>query len=447
MKDNKYWRKRFLYNQIFNAKRMDRVSQEYAELFQELIKELSKEITYWYLQFAKDGELTSLKSRQMLNQSQLKEIKTDVYDFIKKAKENGISGEYTKELDYIYNRVKLNRLELLRSVIDMELIELYHSIDESLKNELEQTYIEAQGRTAYEISKGNGKLVEWSLPTKEMIDVVLLDPWASDGRNFSDNIWTNKARLLNALETELRKGFVMGKSVNDITKAMTSKIYNPKQKTATAEYQIRRIVHTEIGHFAEEAKTKVLQGLDVEKYEIDATLDSNTCSVCSSKDKEVYNYADRIEGVNAPVFHPFCRCSSAPYFPDDFEDSMRFARDKDGKPIYVPNSMKYSEYYDKYLKDINNSDIIRIGKNMTKYKPNSITQVTNKKGGIDRNYYDNNGYQYKQISNHNHGNAKRHPFGTKGEHAHDYIWENDKLIGRPVRELTEQERKEVKDIL
>ena len=55
--------------------------------------------------------------------------------------------------------------------------------------------------------------------------------------------------------------------------------------------------------------------------------------------------------------------------------------------------------------------------------PDSITQVVNKKGGIDRNYYDSNGRQYKQISNHNHGNAKNHPFGNNGEHAHDYICE------------------------
>lgn len=66
---------------------------------------------------------------------------------------------------------------------------------------------------------------------------------------------------------------------------------------------------------------------------------------------------------------------------------------------------------------------------------------------MNRNYYDNEGKQIKQISNHNHGNAKRHPFGEKGEHAHDYIWENGKLTGRPVRELTEEERKENSDIL
>ena len=77
-----------------------------------------------------------------------------------------------------------------------------------------------------------------------------------------------------------------------------------------------------------------------------------------------------------------------------------------------------------------------------------ITQVVNKKGGIDRNYYDENGSQIKQVTNNGHGNPKKHPYGKKGEHAHDYIYdENGNLIGRPMRELTDEERKENEDIL
>ena len=40
-----------------------------------------------------------------------------------------------------------------------------------------------------------------------------------------------------------------------------------------------------------------------------------------------------------------------------------------------------------------------------------------------------------------------HPYGKNGEHAHDYVYEAGKLIGRPTRELTENERKENEDIL
>lgn len=96
---------------------------------------------------------------------------------------------------------------------------------------------------------------------------------------------------------------------------------------------------------------------------------------------------------------------------------------------------------------VSKNDIINVEKTSLYESPNSITQEVLKNGGVNRNYYDNEGKQIKQISNHNHGNAKRHPFGEKGEHAHDYIWEDGKLTGRPVRELTEEERKENSDIL
>ena len=85
---------------------------------------------------------------------------------------------------------------------------------------------------------------------------------------------------------------------------------------------------------------------------------------------------------------------------------------------------------------------------LTGEQPNSITQRQNAKGGIDRNYYDANCRQEKQISNHNHGNPKMHPFGRHGEHAHDYVYnESGKLLDRSIRELTDSERKENGDIL
>ncbi|MEY8428822.1 phage minor capsid protein [Lachnospiraceae bacterium 46-15] len=95
-----------------------------------------------------------------------------------------------------------------------------------------------------------------------------------------------------------------------------------------------------------------------------------------------------------------------------------------------------------------NPDIIKVSKTTITAKPNSITQTENKKGGIDRNYYDADGRQIKQISNNDHGKPKQHPYGKHGEHAHDYQYDKDgKLIGRPVRELTDIEREENEDIL
>lgn len=80
--------------------------------------------------------------------------------------------------------------------------------------------------------------------------------------------------------------------------------------------------------------------------------------------------------------------------------------------------------------------------------PNSITQRTGPKGGIDRNFYGTDGKQILQISNNGHGNKREETLGNHGEHAHDYIWDSEGNLTRSkARELTEQERSDNNDFL
>lgn len=96
-----------------------------------------------------------------------------------------------------------------------------------------------------------------------------------------------------------------------------------------------------------------------------------------------------------------------------------------------------------------NGRIIKIVSKTTLYaEANSITQFVNSKGGIDRNYYDKNGRQYKQITDNARNEKAAESFGEHGEHRHNYVYdEKDNLIARPRYELTDEERKENADIL
>ena len=117
----------------------------------------------------------------------------------------------------------------------------------------------------------------------------------------------------------------------------------------------------------------------------------------------------------------------------DFSEKMKLPEQKarimqDGlKGKFMPTKAELEKIAPPTLKNAAGQDIIEVKRT--------------------RNYYDENGKQYKQISNNNHGNAKMHPYGKNGEHAHDYVYEDGKLIDRPTRELTENERKENLDIL
>lgn len=83
-----------------------------------------------------------------------------------------------------------------------------------------------------------------------------------------------------------------------------------------------------------------------------------------------------------------------------------------------------------------------------RYAPNAVVDTLSQNGRQrDRTFFDKNGQQIRQVSNGPHSNRKQHPYGKNGEHAHDIIWKDGQIIGRPHRELTDAERKENADIL
>ena len=82
------------------------------------------------------------------------------------------------------------------------------------------------------------------------------------------------------------------------------------------------------------------------------------------------------------------------------------------------------------------------------YRPYAVVQtVSGKAGQIDRIIYGEDGIMVKQIHAGNHGYPNRHRYGENGEHAHDYIWEEDGTLKRTNRELSDAERKEHGDIV
>ena len=82
------------------------------------------------------------------------------------------------------------------------------------------------------------------------------------------------------------------------------------------------------------------------------------------------------------------------------------------------------------------------------YKPFAVVDTLSQQGKQrDRTFYDAEGRMIRQVSNGPHGNPQKHSFGQHGEHAHDILWVDGVIIERPVRELTDEERKENADIL
>ena len=176
-----------------------------------------------------------------------------------------------------------------------------------------------------------------------VIDTVLTKPWASDGRSFSDRIWSNKEKLVRELHNELTQCLIRGYDPQKATD-------NLAQIMNVSKTQAGRLVMTELAAVRVTSRLDSLKELNVEQYEIVATLDSHTSEICQEMDGKQFRLSDFEIGATAPPFHPNCRTDIVPYFGDEFDDlGERAARGADGKTYYVPANITYKQWQQSFV--------------------------------------------------------------------------------------------------
>ncbi len=124
-------------------------------------------------------------------------------------------------------------------------------------------------------------------------------------------------------------------------------IKNIANRMDVSKGQAGRLVMTEAAYFGSVAQKDCFNDLNVEKYEIVATLDSHTSPICQEMDGKVFDMKDFQAGVTAPPFHCWCRSCTAPWFEDEDEDGVgeRYARDVEtGEGYMLPKDTTYQQW-------------------------------------------------------------------------------------------------------
>lgn len=339
MKNSEYWKLRF--EQLEQAQN-GQGAAAFAEIekqYKEAQKQIEGQIARWYQRFADNNGITLAQARQYLKGAALKEFQWDVQDYIKYGQDNALMGGWMKELENASAKYHISKLEALK-------IQTQHSLEVMFSKQM-GTVTGAMGdifesgyyHTAYELQKGFN--IGWDIAglDQSQIEKVLSKPWAVDGKNFSERIWTNKEKLISELHGELTQNIMLGADPQKAIDSLAKKMNTSKQNAG-------RLIMTEEAYFSSAAQRDCFNKLDVEQYEIVATLDSHTSDICRSLDGKHFPMKDFQAGVTAPPFHVYCRSTTVPYFDEDFGDIWeRAARDEEtGKTYYIPDDMNYEEW-------------------------------------------------------------------------------------------------------
>lgn len=383
MPSSDYWKNRYQLIEESGNKDSQILYDDLQRQYIKAQRDIENQINTWYQRFATNNQITMNEAKRYLTTKEFAEFKWDVKEYIKYGEENALNPKWMKELENASARFHISRLEALKLQTQQTIEVLYGNQLDQVDSLMKNIYTKGYNHSIYEIQKGFN--VGWNVSSinENQLQKVISKPWSSDGKTFSENIWGRKNQLVNEVHTQLTQTLIQGKAPDDAIKAIAKKFGNG-QKDKGMLYNAGRLIMTESAYFANLSQRDCFKDLDVEQYEIVATLDSITSSICRGFDGKKVDLADFEPNVTAPPFHCWCRTIIVPYFNDAFDIGKRAARGKDGKTYFVPDNMTYEEWERTFvdgdskttggLKEITDNVIIKDANEIEKLKESIITK-------------------------------------------------------------------------
>lgn len=272
-----------------------------AQLYQESFDRMQSEIDRFYLAYAKKEGLT--KQEAMKKASEF-----DVTKFAKKAekavKEKDFSPKTNSWLRTYNLKMKVSRLELLKSELALEIDNLTSDVNEVFEKGRRDEFLNEYKRQAgiLGISSSGAK--------KRMQSVLDADFY---GQKFSSRIWGSKglqANLQGEVSSTLNRIFtdMMG---------YKQEMGRLAKKYETSKSNAQRLLKTEIARINADTQLAMLK--DNGFTHMIYVAEPGACDICGPLDQKAIPI-DKVEkGVNMFPMHPNCRCSAYGHIKMDYK--------------------------------------------------------------------------------------------------------------------------------
>lgn len=263
---------------------------------------IQKEIDAQWDSFSNGQKIT--RSEAMKRASEM-----DVKAFARKAKkyvkEKDFSPTANKELKLYNLTMRVNRLELLKANVGLELIATFDEMDKYFSSELTSAGLKELQRQAgildMTISKSDyGKRVEQ----------VLNSSFKAEGfATFSDNLWMYQAELKADLDKLLVRSVTMGRNPKQLAPELAK--YLTQEGKENTKFNVQRLMVTETTRVQSGVQKESYLDADIEKY--GWVTEPNACQLCKSIAADgPYLVSEMEVGKNMMPVHPFDRCSTYP---------------------------------------------------------------------------------------------------------------------------------------
>ena len=292
MDSKSYWKNREEENLRSNLKEEEEYVKEINRIYDRMMVQITKEINDFYVRYAKKEGISISEARKRVK-------KLDINAYAEKAKkyvkEKDFSDEANEEMRLYNLTMKVNRLELLKAQIGLELVDNFNDLQKYFDEKLTK-------RTLDEFKRQAGILGKTLLDNEKAAHAVVNASFHN--ATFSDRIWLYQGLLKNDLYKLLQIGIVQGKNPRVLAAELVKKF-------DVSRYNAERLMRTELARVQTEAQRQSFERNGYDEYEYIACGKSDVCDICKALDGKHFKVKDMMVGENAPPMHPMCHCSVA----------------------------------------------------------------------------------------------------------------------------------------
>ena len=285
-----YWKRREEIAKQNYITEEEEYNRNLAQLYNSMLVNIETQINSFYQKYATAEKITMAEAMQKVAQM-------DVQAFQAKAKQYVQTRDFSKRANQelrLYNAtMKINRLELLKANIGLEMIDTFNQMQGQFDTNLLK-------RAADEFERQAGILGMGVDDAPRLARTIVNASFHN--ADFSTRIWLYQGQLKNELSSLLSNGIVQGIHSRELAKQL-------EKKFGASKYNAERLMRTEMARVQIAAQEESYKANGYEQYVFLAI--GTACPDCLALNEQHFNVSDMQAGKNAPPIHPNCRCSTA----------------------------------------------------------------------------------------------------------------------------------------
>lgn len=309
MLDSKYWEDRYRAEEKARELADKRVAFQLYGVYQQHANNIQKEIDSFWQSYADKEGITKLEAKQRADKLDMVNVEFKARQLVERANQLRKRGQKVTSDDFtraendlmrLYNlKMKTSRLEVLQANIKLHQYDLalseFEIIDRHLVESIRRENIFSAG--VLNMTLGSFE------SSKVSADSIVYANF--ENASWSSRVWERQNELRNIVKKGVADTVLRGKGTNVLINSL-------KKEFDVSYSYARRLAVTESARVYSEAQKSNYEANDVEEFEVMTEL--KACHICQPFNGKIFKVSELVPALNAPPFHPNCRCTTVPHF-------------------------------------------------------------------------------------------------------------------------------------